>query len=740
MRKTTTYALLGALLLLIIPVTSFSQIFEELTSANDFAVKGQNRGVAIGDYNNDGLDDIYISTMSGKNLLYKNLGNFQFEEVGAEMGVDDDRQSTCALWFDMDNDRDLDLFVVNLFQSDALYRNDGGSFTNISAQYGIGTGGNPRSIHAVDYDNDGDLDVYIAEMLRQNILWRNESGQGFTDVTAEAGIFDEGRSLGAIFFDYDLDGDQDLYQTRDGEDPNLFYRNEGDGTFTEISSEIGLDYVGFGMGTDIADLTKDGYPDIYLTNLEENLMYFSRPSGVFEEVSERAGVDDIGMGWSTFFFDCNNDGKQDLYVANDSYFGVNGQSNIPNVLYVNRGDLSFYIEGTPGGVQNTYGSYGAAVSDFDLDGKLDIAIANNGQNDGNQIFRNTSSSKNYIGFELKGMESNSYGIGSYLTLYANGTRQMDFVTAGSGYASQNSNKVHFGLGNLTEIDSVVINWPSGIRQVIPSLPINQVHEIEEHVVFVPQGAVVWTEPANPTQYDDVTVFFNAQEGDGGLAGFTGEVYAHTGVITSQSSNSGDWKYVIADWGTSDPRIRYDRLEDDLYSLSFNITQYFGIQAGDQVERLAFVFRNANGSVTGRETGGADIFADISPVGDDLKVAFSKPTENKIVFEGASFTIDVQASKSARIIIWNNEEEIYNDSLQNASFSFTPDEVGTNMLRVEARSGGETVSQETSYSVWASSNVVQDPPEGTRPGLNYLEDSYVFMLHAPGKLNATLHVA
>ena len=222
MTKTTIRTILGATLLILSSYHAFSQIFEDKTFVNSFDVKGQNRGVAIGDYNGDGLDDIYISTMSGKNMLYRNLGGFQFEEVAGDMGVADPRQSSCALWFDMDNDRDLDLFIANLFQSNA---------------------------------NDGDMDVYIANMLEQNILWRNESGQAFTDVTAEAGIFDEGRSLGAIFFDYDLDGDQDLYQTRDGIDPNLFYRNNGDGTFTEISSETWLDYVGFGMVTDVADLT-----------------------------------------------------------------------------------------------------------------------------------------------------------------------------------------------------------------------------------------------------------------------------------------------------------------------------------------------------------------------------------------------------------------------------------------------------------------------------------------------------
>ena len=466
------------LLLTVFPSFSQSQNFTEKTRTNNFQVTGQNRGIAIGDFDQDGWEDIYISRLDGLNLLYKNLGNFQFEEVGFQYGVSHPAQTACSLWFDMDNDGDLDLFLGNVFQYNVLYRNDGEEFTNITHTAGIATKGNPRSVNAVDYDNDGDLDVYVAQILEENIMWRNEGDGTFTDVTASTGLTDKGRSLGALFFDYDLDGDPDLYQANDGIDPNLFWRNNGDGTFTEISEEVGVHEVFCGMGIDVADLNGDQFPDLYVTNLEENRLYLSTPAGVFEEVAKQVGVDDRGMGWSTFFFDCNNDGLSDIYLANDTYFKVYGQS-FSNRLYVNKGNLEFVSGSYAGNIQNVYGSFGAATADFDQDGRWDIVITNNGKTDGNQLFQNTSQAGNYLTIRLKGVLSNSQGIGAWAELFVGENRQVDFIQGGSGYVSQSSPRIHFGLGTHTEVDSVVVHWPSGIIQTLRNPPINRLLTLEE---------------------------------------------------------------------------------------------------------------------------------------------------------------------------------------------------------------------------------------------------------------------
>jgi hypothetical protein len=409
--------------------SGLAQQFTDYSVTTGFNTTGRNHGIAVGDFNGDGYEDIYVCRGDGPNLLYVNHGNFEFEESAAAFRVDFPGNTTCALWFDMDNDGDLDLFLGNAFEPNVLYRNDGHQFSDVSAQYGIGTTGNVRSVNAVDFDGDGDLDVYVAVVLQQNILWRND-GDVFTNVIESSGIDIPGRSLGAIFFDYDLDGLPDLYQTQDGFDQNFLYRNLGDGTFADVSADSRLDFSGFGMGANIADLNSDGYPDLYLTNLDSNRLYVSTGPGLYEEISTAAGVADIGMGWSTFFFDYDNNGLEDLYLSNDSYFGIPGHGKVRNRLYTNLGDLIFHSDDITDGVQNEFGSYGAVFADFDLDGRLDMAIANDSPVDGNQLFRNTGETGNSIAFRLEGVQSNRQAIGSRVVVYAGGQAQTRQVTAG----------------------------------------------------------------------------------------------------------------------------------------------------------------------------------------------------------------------------------------------------------------------------------------------------------------------
>lgn len=732
MQRSTTLPYYFLYILLILnPVYSFSQAFEEMTMPNNFNITGQNRGISIGDFNGDGLEDIYVSSLSGPNLLYKNLGNFQFEEVGALYGVNNRQSTNCSVWFDIDNDGDQDLYIANTFYPNTLYRNDGELFTDVTFEYGVGSIGNAKSLHVADYDNDGYLDIYVAQFFDQNILFKNDRGKGFLDATAASGIDDTGRSLGAIFVDYDLDGDQDIYQTRDGIDQNLLFENNGDGTFSEISAELGLDYTGMGMGTDVADLNGDRYPDIYLTNLYENKLYHSKEGQGFDEVSTVSGVDDIGMGWSTFFFDCNNDGLQDIYLANDSYFGVNGISPIPNRLFINNGNNSFYFLSQLGREQNTYGSYGAATADFDLDGKIDIAIANHGAEDGNQLFKNTSPDRNYIGIKLKGQQSNADGVGARVELYMGDKVKVDFVNAGSGYASQNSKRLHFGLGTTTAIDSLLVFWPSGIRQKVTDLAINQLHQITEEIATITTGAAVWTEPAFPTQFDDVKVFFDASAGNAALKGFTGSVFAHTGVITSRSSNENDWQHVVGNWGTFDSRVIMTKESEDLYSISYNIQDFYGIAAGEEVRKMAFVFRDVGGNIVGRAEDGSDIFTEVFPPTDSLFIALSSPLPGTIISAGDDLLVNLRTSKAAKISILDNGFELYSDSTDHVEFDIQQPSGGNHDLFISAISGEDTVVLESNYFVVGSIPSL-DPPANARDGLNYTDTTYIFQLYAPEK--------
>ncbi|HLF64955.1 MAG TPA: FG-GAP-like repeat-containing protein [Saprospiraceae bacterium] len=715
---------------------SFS--FEDMSAQTGFNMTGKNHGIAIADFNNDGWDDIYVSRAEAPNLLYVNQGNFEFVEAGAEFHVDYPGHTNCSVWFDLDQDKDLDLFLGNGFENNVLYRNDGSHFTDVSAEYGIDqTVGNVRSVNTVDFDNDGDLDIYVAQVLQENILWRND-GNVFTNVIAESGISLVGRSLGAIFFDYDNDGDQDLYQGQDGFDGNFLYRNNGDGTFTDQTVETRLTFAGFCMGAAVGDVNEDGFADIYIENLDSNRLYISDGLGRFDEISSAVGVADIGMGWSAFFFDYDNNGLSDIYLTNDSYFGIPGHGKVPNQLFINQGNLTFQAEDYVGNIQNEFGSYGTAYADFDLDGRLDIVVANEGPDDGNQIFRNVETSGNYIAFDLEGMISNSQAIGSRVVLYSGDLTQTGYVVGGSGYASQNSSVVHFGLGDLTSIDSVVIYWPSGLRQKSGKLKINQRYNVREGESILATGLVVWTVPAFPTKFDDVTVFFDASQGNGALEGFQGSVFAHTGVISSESANGNDWQHVIGNWGTPDPRVLMTREEENIYSLSYNITDFYNIPVPEEVYQMAFVFRNVNGSIVGRDTDGSDIFTDVYPsdLGLFLDVRSPSGTDVLIPFN-QDVDIDVAASDTVNLTIYDNADLIFSEIILDTQFTYLPLNPGRHLLRFEGSRDTMLVVEEREFYVYTDAPVTSSPTNVVN-GLNYFTDStYVFQLNAPQKAYAFL---
>ncbi len=732
MKLLYSWSLMTALALLIFH-GSQAQLFTDMSVATGFNATGKNHGVAIGDFNYDGLDDIYVCRGDAPNLLYVNHGNFQFTEEGAAYGVDFAGHTNCAVWFDLDQDNDLDLFLGNGLENNVLYRNDGDHFTDVSAQYGIQTTGNVRSVNAVDFDNDGDLDIYVAQVLQQNILWRND-GNVFTDVTAQAGINIPGKSLGAVFFDYDNDGDQDLYQGQDGFDGNVFYRNNGDGTFTDMSVQTNLNFAGYCMGATVGDVNEDGFADVYVENLDSNKLYISNGLGSFNEISTKAGVADIGMGWSAFFFDYDNNSLLDIYQCNDSYFGIPGHGKLPNQLFINQGNLKFTTENYLGNIQNQFGSYGGANADFDLDGKLDMVVMNEGPDDGNQIFKNITNSGNYIAFNLEGTISNHQAIGSRVVLFTKDKRQTQFVTGGSGYASQSSSVVHFGIGNNTSIDSVVIYWPSGKRQKSGRLQINQRYNVTEGKSIMATGAVIWTVPAFPTKFDDVTVYFDATQGNGALAGFTGDVYAHTGVITNASVNGNDWKHVIGNWGTADARVKMTREESNIYSISYNITNFYGIPAPEDVLKMAFVFRNVTGSIVGRNADGSDIFTNVAPSDSGLFFNLKSPSgSDVIIFEDDSLLINVDVSDTAALLIYDNESLIYSDTVNKALFYYHPSTLGNHVLRFEAAANDTSTTLEENYYVVSRNPDKMNPPAGVVNGLNYYTDStYLFQLYAPLK--------
>ncbi len=455
-----------------------SQIsFIDKTSFAGLGGSALNQGLALGDYDNDGREDLYVSALNGgPNRLYRNMGNFIFQDVSAQAGVNYAGTSKVSSWGDIDNDGDPDLYVGNRDEDDVLYINQGdGTFTEETAARGIY---NPAPTSAVlfsDINRDGWLDIYIGNMHQPNIMYLNDGTGHFTDHAEASGATDDAVAMGSVFFDFDLDGDEDLYLPHDAQVPYILYRNEGNVQFTNISSEANVNYAGFGMGADVGDFNQDGYMDIYITNLYDNVLYQNMGDGTFESVGEAMHVNDYGMGWGSVFADFDNDRLQDIYVSNDFNF-----SPYENVLYHNLGnDFETVSEGDP--CASPYAGYATVASDLNDDGLMDLLVANSGA-PGVQLFENVSAVNNhYVAFHLEGVESNSDAIGARIEVHTAAGIQYDQVISSSGYAANNGRWIHFGLGDDEAVDLLKIYWPSGVVEEFQNLTADKKFAIIEGI-------------------------------------------------------------------------------------------------------------------------------------------------------------------------------------------------------------------------------------------------------------------
>lgn len=502
-------------------------------SGRKYGVEALGSGAAFFDYNGDGHMDLYVvngadlpghvSPQPPRNALYRNRIDGRFTETTA--GVADTSYGMGCSAGDYDNDGDADLFVAN-FGTNVLYRNEGGHFTDVTAA-AIPDSDRSWSTGSAfaDYDLDGDLDLYVANYLdyqfetdpldetgrlkrdrrhyapteypgQRDFLYRNEGEGRFVDVTEEAGLFSlEGRELGAVFFDWDGDGDPDLFQANDAT-PNFLYRNEGDGSFSEIGLAAGAAYNEAGkpeggMGTDIADTDGDGHLEIVVTNFqwESNTLYQSKGDGLLRDRSTASGLGAPSFNRLAFginFFDFDRDGDPDLYAAN-GHIDDNIADFDPQVshgqldqLFLNDGQGRFAEISAQAGpfFQRAMVGRGAATADYDNDGDGDLFVVNSNQPA--VLLRNDTASKNHwLALRLVGTRSNRDGLGSRVTVRTGDREQILQTRSSFSYLSQSDSRLFFGLGAYDRADRIDIAWPSGIRQQLKDVEADQILDILE---------------------------------------------------------------------------------------------------------------------------------------------------------------------------------------------------------------------------------------------------------------------
>ncbi len=446
--------------------------FSDQTSAADLVSVGWGMGAAVGDTDNDGDVDLYV-TYLGKNRLYLNEGDATFSEVGAEAGVADSAWGASAAFGDLDRDGLLDLYVTNYVAFDFDHPPTG----PLKCSYkGLDTFCGPQGM-----------------ISSSDRLYRNRGNNAFVDVSAQTPIGDFSLpALGVVFADVDSDADLDIYVANDSE-RNLLFENIGQWTFRERAIEAGLAYseegrAQAGMGVDAADFDDDGDIDIVVTNFSDdvNTLYLNDGTGVFADRTYAAGLGSVVrpyLGWSTRFFDFDNDGDLDLYVANGHIYPQLEQ--LPdglhyaqkNLLYRNDGGTYTPVDGGPGW-QVEKVSRGGAVFDYDNDGDLDIVI--NNLNDTPDLLRNdTPRANSWIGVQLTGMQSNRDGVGARVVVKTNRTTRTRYVNRGRGFQAQSDPRLVFGLRPDERLDTLSVFWPSGQVHVLTDLPSQTYIRIDE---------------------------------------------------------------------------------------------------------------------------------------------------------------------------------------------------------------------------------------------------------------------
>jgi hypothetical protein len=513
--------------------------FEASKTPVKYLIEAMGGGVAMFDADGDGKLDLFFSngaalhpamTAGEKpdksaaqywNRLYRNLGNFQFQDITEQAGLRGSGYSQGVAVGDCDNDGKQDLYVTGL-GTNALYRNRGaGAFEDITAKSGTAGGGWSTSAGFLDFDRDGQLDLFVARYLKwdfdlnkpcggegedlraychpnefeavSHLLFRNRGGCTFEDVSSKSGISKApGKGLGVAFGDFDRDGWPDIAVANDSH-PQQLFRNQGNGSFEETGLPAGIAYdedgkVFAGMGIDFADYNNDSWPDVFVNALaNQGYGLFANREGLFAHNSVSAGIGVVSKmhsGWGAKFFDFDNDGWKDLFVA-QGHVMDNIERTQPETRYREAPLLARNVNGKFKDVSqisgkpfaNAMAARGAAFGDLNGDGAIDIVVSAIGERP--RVIRNQASN-HWIVIDAVGAKSNRDGIGAVVRIVmASGAVQHGFVSTSGSYLSAHDKRLHFGLGNERAVKQIEIRWPGGTEQVWKNVPADQVFVARE---------------------------------------------------------------------------------------------------------------------------------------------------------------------------------------------------------------------------------------------------------------------
>ncbi len=505
----------------------YAQSFELAQHIEDACQLEDVNGVTVADYDQDGDLDIFVVSIhryeTGDDQtwsrLLRNDGAQGFTDVTTESNLFDvdetlrtgwmgDRMA--ASWGDYDNDGYPDLFLANN-GDDELWHNDGnGQFTKVTEESGVRGCFDCYSSNGLwwDFDLDGDLDLYVSDWLKANRQYRNEGDGTFTDISEISHLNDTSKTWASLPIDVNNDLLPDLYVVNDFGD-NILFVNDGNGEFHNATREYGLEDDGDGMGVDVCDYNNDGIFDIYITNIyasHPNPFFISDNHGIYTDQAATLRVEDTGWGWGARFFDADHDLDEDLYVVN----GMN--------LSAGRGDRNIFFENADGqfqdvsnqlGVNNPAQARGLEVFDYDQDGDLDMLVGNREAR--LSLYKNTlmekeAADKGWIQIALEGTESNKYGLGAVVEINCQGQRYYRHHT-GTNLFGQSLQPLHFGLAHHSVINEIAVTWPTGVIEYYPGVAANQFIKLKEGEGQLVSSFLVTSAPENE-RYSSLRVFPN----------------------------------------------------------------------------------------------------------------------------------------------------------------------------------------------------------------------------------------